>query len=91
MVALKSGLESQQNVFRKQSNDSFSPLRASYYIARLLAKKRKTFSDGEFVRKCLQHIVQETCLEKETVFNIVSLSCATMMQQVEDINSVLTL
>jgi hypothetical protein len=54
-------------------------------VAHLLAKESKPFSVGEFVRKCLQHIVQE--IWKKELFNTVSLSYATMTQQVEDISS----
>jgi hypothetical protein len=58
VAALKRGLESQQNVFRKQSNDK------SYSVTHLLAKERKPFFDGKFVRKFWQHTVQEICPEK---------------------------
>jgi Pyruvate/2-oxoacid:ferredoxin oxidoreductase delta subunit len=44
---LKWGLESQQNISRKQSNDSFSALRESYRVARLLATESKAFSDED--------------------------------------------
>jgi hypothetical protein len=66
--ALKRGLESQQNIFRKRSNDDgSSALRTSYRVAHSLAKESKLSSDGEFVRKCLQRVVQEIFPEKETV------------------------
>jgi hypothetical protein len=78
-------LEPQQNIFRRQSNASSSALRANYRVAYLLAEKRKTFSDDEFVRKYLQHIVQEVSPKKETAFNTVSLSHETMTRRVEDI------
>jgi hypothetical protein len=45
------------------------------------------YSDGEFVRKRSQHIVQEICPEKDIVFNIVNLSRATMTSRGEDISS----
>jgi hypothetical protein len=44
-------------------------------------KQNKPFYSGEYVRKYLQHTVQES------VFNNVSLCHATMMQQVEDVSS----
>jgi hypothetical protein len=62
-------------------------LQASYRVAHLLPKQSKLLSGGECVRKCLQHTVQEICLEKETVFNTVGLSGATMTRRVEDISS----
>jgi hypothetical protein len=73
----KRGLVSQENDFRKQSSDNSFALRASYRVAQLLAKERKPFSDRECVRKCLQHMVEEICLEKETVFNATRLSHTT--------------
>jgi hypothetical protein len=62
-------------------------LQASYRVDHLLAKESKPFSNGRFIRKCLQHIVQEIYPEKETVFNTVSLSRATMMRGVDDTSS----
>jgi hypothetical protein len=47
----------------------------------------KLFSNGEFARKCLKHIMQEMCSDKEDVFNIVGLF--HQWQQVEDISSYL--
>jgi len=43
MAALKRSLESQQNVFRKQSNDNSAALRATYRVARLFANESKPF------------------------------------------------
>jgi hypothetical protein len=67
VVALKWGLESRQNIFRKQSNDSSYEMQDSYRIAYLLANQSKHFSYEEFIIKYLQHVVQEICLEKEIV------------------------
>jgi hypothetical protein len=53
MTALKTGIESQQNVFRKQSNDSSSALQTSYHVAHSLAKQSKPFSNAELGIKCL--------------------------------------
>jgi hypothetical protein len=55
VAALKSGLESQKNVFRKQSSDSSSALRASKIVAPLLAKGSKLFSNNNSVQKKMQH------------------------------------
>jgi hypothetical protein len=55
---------SQQNIFRKQSNDSSSSLQAGYCVVHLLAKENKPFSNGEFVRKCLLHTEQDIHPEK---------------------------
>jgi hypothetical protein len=63
---------------------------ASYHVAHLLAKESKPPFDGAFVRRCLQHILQEICPEKKkTVFNTTSLSHTTMMRQVDISNDLL--
>jgi hypothetical protein len=51
VAALKSGLESQQNIFRKQSSDSSFASGTSYGVAPLLAKESKLFSNTESVQK----------------------------------------
>jgi hypothetical protein len=64
-----------------------SALRGSYRIAHFLPEVSEHTSAGEFGRKCLQHVMQEICPEKETVFHTVSLSRATMTQRVENIST----
>lgn len=51
----KRGLESQQNVFRKEYSVSSSALRASYRVSYSLAEESKYFFDGEFVKKYFNH------------------------------------
>jgi hypothetical protein len=67
--ALEGWTDTQQNVFRKQSNHSSSALRESYRVARYLAKERKPFSIGQFRTKSLQHIVREIFPKEETASN----------------------
>lgn len=45
--------------------------------------QRKTSFVGKLILKCLQHTEQEICLEKEPVFNTISVSGATVTLQVE--------
>jgi hypothetical protein len=62
--SLKTGLESQQNAFRKQPNDNACALQTNYCAAHQMTKIN-SFSDGEFVKKCLQNTVQKICLQKK--------------------------
>jgi hypothetical protein len=88
LAALKRRLlESQQNVFRNKSHDISSALRASYHVAHLLAKEGKYFSDGGICKKMSAKQCKGIYPEKETAFNTVSLSHATVAQRVEDISS----
>jgi len=60
MTFLKMGLE---NVFRQQSNNNFSALRAGYRLAYLLTKEIKPSSS--VVRKCLEHFLYENFWKKK--------------------------
>jgi hypothetical protein len=62
VASLNMGLESQENVCRKQSNNSFSALRACYRLAYLLAKESESFPS--VVRRCLKHLLHEISLKK---------------------------
>jgi len=53
VAALKGGLESQQNVFEKQSNDNSPSLRASYRVAHLFATHSAWDMSGK--RNCFQY------------------------------------
>uniref|UniRef100_A0A8D9B4P7 General transcription factor II-I repeat domain-containing protein 2 n=1 Tax=Cacopsylla melanoneura TaxID=428564 RepID=A0A8D9B4P7_9HEMI len=48
----------QQNLFKKQSKEVESMVKASYKISLLLARKKKPFSDGEIVKEALSIFAQ---------------------------------
>jgi len=52
-----------ENVFRQQSNNSFSALRAGYRLAYPMTKEIKPLSS--VVRKCLQHFLYENFWKKK--------------------------
>jgi len=61
-------------------------MRATHRVAQLLDEESKPFCNAEFVRKCLQHTVQEICPENQISFHTENLSRATM-RRVEDTKS----
>ena len=71
---LKIELLAQQNIYVRQTQVNQSAVRASFWIAQLKASSRKPFTDGEFVKKCVNAVIEEVCPEKKDVFNTVSLS-----------------
>ncbi|XP_027230682.2 general transcription factor II-I repeat domain-containing protein 2-like [Penaeus vannamei] len=83
---LKSGLLAQQNTFVCQSQLKQSSVRASFRVAQLIASSGKLFTDGEFVKKCM-NAVAEVCPEKKDVFNAVSLSASTITRRIEEIGA----
>lgn len=62
-----------------------STVRASYRVAQLIAKESKSFSDGEFVKKCMLHVIDEICPENKCLFEQVSLSRQTITRRIEDL------
>lgn len=62
---LKSGLLAQQYTFVRQAQLNQSSVRASFRVAQLIASSGKPFTDGEFVKKCLNAVVEEVCPEKK--------------------------
>jgi hypothetical protein len=84
MATTKTVLESQEKLFRKQSDSSSSAVLPTYRVGFCWLKKANV--DEEFVRKYLQYILQKTFPENETLFNTVRLSPATTTRRVEDIN-----
>jgi len=47
--------------------------KASYAISQIIAKRTKPFSDAEYVKECLNAVVEVICPEKKGVFNSVIL------------------
>ncbi|XP_025203824.1 general transcription factor II-I repeat domain-containing protein 2B-like [Melanaphis sacchari] len=60
-------------------------IRASYEVANLISRENKSFSDGDFVKKCILASVKEIIPEKMSVFENISLSRHTITRRVEDI------
>lgn len=85
MSKLKTGLFAQQTTFVRQTQLNQASVRASFRVAQLIASCGKSFTEGEFVKKCLNVVVEEVCPEKKDVFNSVSLSASTITRRVEEI------
>jgi len=73
------------NVFEKHNRGKDEIIRASYEVANLISRENKSFSDGEFVKKCILASVKEIIPEKMSVFENISLSRNTITRWVEDI------
>uniref|UniRef100_A0A3P9L1T0 Uncharacterized protein n=1 Tax=Oryzias latipes TaxID=8090 RepID=A0A3P9L1T0_ORYLA len=84
---LKSGLLAQQTAFVHQSQVNQSSFRTSFRVAQLIASCGKGFTEGEFVKKCLNVVAEEMCPEKRDVFNALCLSASTITRRVEEIGS----
>jgi len=70
------------NVFEKHNRGKDEIIRASYEIANLIARENKSFSEGEFVKKCILASVKEIIPEQMSVFENISLSRNTMVEYI---------
>lgn len=84
ILKLKHTLTTQQNTFVKQKQLNISSLRASFQVAKLIARNGRPFVEGEFVKECLLSVAKEMCPEKADLFSTVSLSGVTMTRRIEE-------
>ena len=84
MARLKSGFAAQQSTMLRQTQMNLSSVRASFKVAQLIASCGKSFSDGEFVKKCLNAVAEEVCPDRKDALNAVSLSASTITRRIEE-------
>lgn len=84
ILKLKNTLTTQQNTFVKQKQLNISSLRASFQVAKLIARTGRPFVEGELVKKCLLSVAKEMCPEKADLFSTVSLSGPTITRRIEE-------
>jgi hypothetical protein len=85
ILELKTCLSSQQLNNKKAISESHSVTKASYVVSSLIAKKSKPFIDGEFIKECLESVVDIMCPDKKTDFSKISLSHQTVSRRIDDI------
>ena len=72
-------------MFTNQNNHLERSVKASYLVSKLIADRKKHFTDGEFVKECLMEIVETVCPEKKSFFSI-CLSSRTITRRIEDMS-----
>ncbi|KAJ4436436.1 hypothetical protein ANN_19069 [Periplaneta americana] len=60
-------------------------LRANFTVSQIIAKKSKSFSDGEFVKECVQSVADIICSDKKTEFAKLSLSRQTVARRIDEL------
>ena len=83
---LESKLVNQQSLMVKPTVDIVNAARASFHVSYLLAKKLKPFSDGEFVKECMDIVVENVCPEKRSQFANISLSRRTVVRRIHEMS-----
>lgn len=84
---LKSKLNCQQSLFLKGNKQSENSVRVSYIIAQKIAKYGKPFTDGHFVKECLQSAIDVLSPSQAQAVSNISLSGATVARRVEDLSA----
>jgi hypothetical protein len=70
----------------KPTADTKNAARASFHVSYFLAKKLKSFSDGEFVKECMDILVENICPEKSSQFASISLSRRTVVRRIHEMS-----
>ena len=83
---LSGNLQKTTSFFRKQTAEADKIVRASYDVSRILARRMKPFSDGDFIKECLVAVVDSVCPEQRSVFESVSLSSRTVRRRIEEMS-----
>jgi hypothetical protein len=80
-------LSGEQSFFRKINADNKADTKVRFQIAREIAAAGKSFTEGEFMKKCLLIAASELCPDKKSVFENISLSRMTVQPSVTDISN----
>ncbi|XP_067123968.1 general transcription factor II-I repeat domain-containing protein 2-like [Centruroides vittatus] len=85
VMVLKKSLISQQKVFSNVTTRRESFIKASFVVANLIAKKSKPFSDGEFIKECMESVADILCPDKKSDISKISLSHQTIARRIDDL------
>jgi hypothetical protein len=80
-------LSGEQSFFMKINADNEAATKVSFQIARGIAAAGKSFTGGEFVKKCLLIAASALCPDKKSVFENTSYSRMTVQRTVVDISN----
>jgi hypothetical protein len=81
----KSKLATQQTFFTKKQEEMQNMMKASFQISFLLAKSKKSYSDGEIVKECLSIFAENSGDPKTKLLSKnIALSRNTVTQRIEE-------
>ena len=83
--SLLANLRCAQNFLKLPGNESATSTRVSFKISREIAAAGKSFTEKEFIKKCMIRAVSLICQNEIKKFENVSLSRTTVQQRIEDI------
>ena len=86
MQQLKKSLSKQQEVFHGYKKDNELITKLSFKIAEAIAEKGKLYSDGEFIKNCLEIFIENVSPEKKNLVEQISLSRFTVARRIDDLS-----
>ena len=87
MQQLKKSLSKhQQEIFHGYKKDNKLVTKLSFKIAEAIAEKGKPYSDGEFIKNCLEIFVENVSPEKENLVEQINLSRFTVARRIDDLS-----
>lgn len=81
---LKSALDKQKKLFTSGCKDVDNAVKTSYILSNLIAKKSKSYSDGEFIKDCILLSAEILCPKQLSSFKNISLSRNTISNRIRD-------
>ncbi|KAI7805541.1 putative general transcription factor II-I repeat domain-containing protein 2A-like [Triplophysa rosa] len=84
---LKHKLKQQQNMFTRMNSHSEGAAKASFIIAEEIARACKPFTEGEFIKNCMDKVCGVVCPDKKQAFANISLSRNTVASRVDELAS----
>lgn len=82
MLSLKRELIDQQAMFTKPIQDSETAAEVSYEISWMIAKRSRPFSDGDFVKECIEIAAKKMCPEAAKKFEKIQLNRMTIQRRI---------
>ena len=86
VARLSGNLDNTTTLFRKHIDEGKKLTRSSYEVSRLLARRMKPFSDGDFSKECLVTVVDSVCPEQRSAVEKVSLLSRTIRRHIEEMS-----
>ena len=84
---LKRNLKSELSIFSKSDSSVKSVTAVSFAISNIIAKRMKPFTDGEYIKECLNEFADQCCPDKKQLIQQVSLSATIVARRVESIST----
>uniref|UniRef100_A0A4X2KNG3 SPIN-DOC-like zinc-finger domain-containing protein n=1 Tax=Vombatus ursinus TaxID=29139 RepID=A0A4X2KNG3_VOMUR len=76
-----------EQFFKNVNSENEAATKVSFQISKEIAAAGKSFTEGDFIKKCLLIAVSGLCPDKKSVFENISLSRMTVQQRVADISN----